>query len=190
MYPMTCESLDDLAERAQAGDRAAAEAVAAGVWRLAYSVAGRFQCRGLDTDDLAAEALACVPRCLAKWDRSRKTFAGYFYAAAWNALVKLRRRERRAGEAVAKFGRHLADRSRTRCGNSASGDPAGGAAADLAEMLAALPPELREVVELRRGLTGRAVDIREAARRMRVPVRVAQALHHAAMNELRDRFGE
>lgn len=185
MYQQLGDRLDDLAARAQAGDRAAVESVVGRVWRFVRRLAFRLVVPGTQVDDLTGEAFAALPACLAKWDRQKAGFLTYFGTVAGNAMRDFRAKSRRSAALVRTVDGEQCDAAAPLTSNASREE----AIADVWEALDQLPAELREVIVLRRGLTGDRLDIRQTARRMRVAGWVAQALYHAAMNELRDRLG-
>jgi RNA polymerase sigma-70 factor (ECF subfamily) len=87
---------DDLLARAQAGDRAALEALLRSHYDLVYSVCRRVTGDDADAQDAAQEALIGIVRGLSRFD-GRSRFSTWVYRAAVNASIdELRQRSRRA----------------------------------------------------------------------------------------------
>lgn len=181
----TRDELNDMASRAQAGDREAADGVARGVWYFVRQRAGRVASRtGVEMDELFGEGMAAVPRALRSWNPERGAFFTYFATACCRAMATAAKEmceESRRFPAVDSCAEipHTTDRADMPHNT-----------ADLRAVMAEMPEQMRTAVTLRHGLGGeKRLSNDRAAERMGVSRSVCQWMYQVAMEHLRERFG-
>lgn len=92
-HPTTVE-LAELCERAQQGDRAAADAVACAVWPWTLRTAWKYaRIYGVDREELASIGWSKIPEAIRSYTPARGGFLNYFATAAAREMISAARQD-------------------------------------------------------------------------------------------------